>query len=191
MRFIVVDGLDGSGKDTQSKLLYDKFSKEGSCILRSHPSMDTVYGRKSKQALLGTGEFNKLKATVFYGMDVVHSLRKYYGEADTVIFTRYTLAVSYLPGVLGYVIYRVVCVILPTSEYMFFLDVSPNESLKRMDSRGEDTEMFENYDSLCNTREKINNVIYNWNVIPADNSIDEVYDEITGKISYLDSKLLK
>ena len=26
MRFIVVDGLDGSGKDTQSKLLYDKSS---------------------------------------------------------------------------------------------------------------------------------------------------------------------
>ena len=191
MRFIVVDGLDGSGKDTQSKLLYEEFSKKGLCILRSHPSMDTVYGRKSKEALLKRGEFNKIKATVFYGMDVVHSLRKYYGEADTVIFTRYTLAVSYLPGVVGLVIYKIVCIILPTSEYMFFLDVSPNESLKRMDSRGEETEMFENYDSLCETREKLNRVIYNWNVIPADESVDNVFNEINYTISSVDNKLLK
>ena len=74
---------------------------------------------------------------------------------------------------------------------MFFLDVSPNESLKRMDSRGEETEMFENYDSLCETREKLNRVIYNWNVIPADESVDNVFNEINYTISSVDNKLLK
>lgn len=190
MRFIVVDGLDGSGKDTQSHLLYKKYSKKGSCVLCSHPSKDTVFGRKSKEALLGRGELNKLKATVFYGLDVIHSLIKYYGTAETVIFTRYTLAVSYLPGLVGLFIYKIVCVILPTSDYMFFLDVSPNESLKRMDSRGEETEMFENYDSLHETRQKISNVIYNWNVIPADNSVEEVFNEIDNTIKTVDYKKL-
>ncbi|MDD4595035.1 MAG: thymidylate kinase, partial [Methanobacteriaceae archaeon] len=77
-----------------------------------------------------------------------------------------------------------------TSDYMFFLDVSPNESLKRMDSRGEETEMFENYDSLHETRQKISNVIYNWNVIPADNSVEEVFNEIDNTIKTVDYKKL-
>ena len=54
-KFIVIDGLDGSGKDTQVKLLAEMYEKQGkNVVVRSHPSMDNKYGIKSKEALLKT-----------------------------------------------------------------------------------------------------------------------------------------
>lgn len=64
---------------------------------------------------------------------------------------------------------------------MFFLDVSPEESLKRINSRNEDIEMFENLESLIKAREKSKKVTYNWNVISADDSIEVISKKIKEK----------
>ncbi|MBQ9026091.1 MAG: thymidylate kinase, partial [Methanobrevibacter sp.] len=157
MKFIAIDGLDGSGKDTQIKLLAQAYEKQGkNVVVRSHPCDDNKYGRKSKQALLKTGKINHLKATVYFGLDAIRSVRKYSHDdsIDVLIFSRYVLAVMYLPDVVNVIVYKIVCFVLPTSDYMFFLDVSPEESLKRIGSRNEDTEMFENKESLIKARNK-------------------------------------
>ena len=80
------------------------------------------------------------------------------------------------------IIYKFVSFVLPTSEYMFFLDVSPEESLKRIDNRSEETEMFENMEELEKARIKSKKVTYDWNIINADNSIAKVNDEIKEKL---------
>ena len=80
-KFIVIDGLDGAGKDTQVKLLAEMYEKQGkNVVVRSHPSMDNKYGIKSKEALLKTGKINHLKATVYFGLDAIRSIRKYYNN---------------------------------------------------------------------------------------------------------------
>ena len=156
MKFIAIDGLDGSGKDTQINLLADVYRKKGkNVVVRSHPCNDNRYGRKSKQALLKTGKINHIKATVYFGLDAIRSVRKYSHDdnIDVLIYSRYVLAVMYLPSIINIITYKIVCFLLPTSDTMFFLDVSPEESLRRIGSRDEETEMFENYDSLKKTRE--------------------------------------
>ena len=66
-KFIVIDGLDGAGKDTQVKLLAEMYEKQGkNVVVRSHPCKDNKYGIKSKEALLKTGKINHLKATVYF-----------------------------------------------------------------------------------------------------------------------------
>lgn len=57
---------------------------------------------------------------------------------------------------------------------MFFLDVSPEESLKRINSRNEYIEMFENLNSLRKARKKSKKVTYNLNVISGDDSIESI-----------------
>lgn len=64
----------------------------------------------------------------------------------------------------------------------FFLDVSPEESLKRIDNRSEETEMFENMEELEKARIKSKKVTYDWNIIDADNSIAKVNNEIKEKL---------
>ena len=181
MKFIAIDGLDGSGKDTQIDLLAQFYRNEGkNVVVRSHPCNDNRYGRKSKAALLKSGKSNRLIATVYFGLDAIRSVRKYSHDdsIDVLIFSRYVLAVMYLPDVVNVIVYKIVCFALPTSEYMFFLDVSPEESLRRIGSRNEDTEMFENKESLIKTRNRSKKFTYNWNVIDGDKSIDEISREI-------------
>ena len=51
--FIIVDGGDGSGKDTQAKFIahYCKTSGYNRVRIRSHPALDNRFGRKTKEAL--------------------------------------------------------------------------------------------------------------------------------------------
>ena len=56
------------------------------------------------------------------------------------------------------------------------------ESLKRIDNRSEETEMFENMEELEKARIKSKKVTYDWNIINADNSIAEVNNKIKEKL---------
>ena len=64
---------------------------------------------------------------------------------------------------------------------MFFLDITPEESLRRIGSRHEQTEMFENIEALTESREKSRKFTYNWNVIPADGTPEEISEKIIEK----------
>ena len=180
-KFIAFDGLDGCGKDTQVRLLAEMYQKRGRDVtVRSHPCNDNKFGRKSKQALLKKGKINRLKATLYFGLDALRSVQMYCYNKDTdvVIFSRYTLAVAYLPNVVNVIVYKIVSFALPKSDCMFFLDVSPEESLRRIKSRNEEEEMFENIDALKETRSRASKVLYEWNVIPADDAPEVISEKI-------------
>ena len=191
-RFIAIDGLDGSGKDTQARLIKEKYEKEGTVIIRSHPTTDNFFGRTSKNALQHEEEtkWNKIVATIFYGADAIRSLIKYYGKYDTVIFVRYTLAVSYLKKSLSVPVYKLVCFALPVSEYFFYLDVSPKVLMERIEKRKDKAEIFENYDDFVKVRAKAEPVLYNWHVIPANDGPDVIFSRIETILDKLDAKLL-
>ena len=190
-RFIAIDGLDGSGKDTQARLIKEKYEKEGTVIIRSHPTSDNFFGRKSKSALQSKkSKLNKIIATLCYGADAIRSVIKYYGKADTVIFVRYTLAVSYLKKSISVPVYKLVCFALPVSEYFFYLDVSPEVLMERVKKRNDTAEVFENYDDFVKVRAQAEPVLYNWHVIPANDSPEEIFKRIETILDELDQKLL-
>lgn len=183
-KFIVIDGLDGCGKDTQVRLLAQAYETQGRDVtIRSHPCNDNRFGKKSKQALLKTGKINHLIATVYFGLDAIRSVVKYShnDDVDVLIFSRYILAVMYLPDVVNTIVYKIVAFVLPTSDCMFFLDVTPEESLKRIGSRNEETEMFENIECLRENRLKSQKFTYNWNVIDANCSPEIISKQIISK----------
>lgn len=183
-KFIVIDGLDGSGKDTQVRLLAEMYEKQGrNVVVRSHPCNDNKFGRKSKQALLKEGKLNHIIATLNFGLDAIRSVHMYYykRDVDVLIFSRYILAVMYLPNGINTLVYKIVSFILPTSDCMFFLDVTPEESLRRIGSRNEDTEMFENIESLRENRQKSQKFTYNWNVVSGDDSPEVISEKIIAK----------
>ena len=105
----------------------------------------------------------------------------YNKDVDVVIFSRYILAVMYLPEVINTIVYKIVAFVLPTSDCMFFLDITPEESLRRIGARNEETEMFENIDSLRENRQKSQKFTYNWNVVPADDAPEVISEKIITK----------
>jgi dTMP kinase len=190
MRFVVVDGLDGVGKDTHAHLIKKRYENIGEkVILRSHPESDNFFGKKAKKALYGVGKINKLKASIYYMLDVLRSIRKYYRkkECDTLIMVRYLVGTAYLPSKLANLGYRFFYNFVPTSEYMFFLDASPEELLKRVEKR-DTKEMFETLGELVKVRGKSLMLVKNWNIISASGSIENTASLIEKALDSLDKK---
>ncbi|AEG18880.1 nucleoside/nucleotide kinase family protein [Methanobacterium paludis] len=190
MRFIVLDGPLGSGKATHSKLIRDKYLAKGEkVILRSHPSQDGKYGIKAKNALIKTGPLNKIKAPIYYTLDFIQSAQTYYGGVDTVIFVRYLMNLAYLPMPLAKIMYWIFTAFLPVSEYMFFLDLTPEESMKRMSGQEDQEEMFKMLEDLIKVRGKALELANEWHVINTSGTIEEVQNEIDEIIERLDSRV--
>ena len=188
MRLIIVDGLDGVGKDTHAKLIKKRYEEKGEkVIIRSHPESDNYFGIKTKRALLGKGKVNRLKASVFYAFDVLRSIRLYYRKPkhDTIIFVRYLMGIAYLPKVSGRVAYKVFEKLVPTSKYMFFLDAPPNVLAERIKQRKE-KEMFETYKALVRVRKKALDLAKGWNIIDTSESIEQTYSKIEIVLNKLD-----
>jgi len=190
MRLIIVDGLDGVGKDTHAKLIKERYKKKNEkVVIRSHPESDNFFGRKAKVALLGKSKFDGIKASVFYMFDVLRSIRKYYRkkDIDTLIMTRYLVGTAYLPEKLAKIAYRFFYNFVPTSEYLFFLDAEPKELLLRVEKRKE-KEIFENIYALEKVRKKALNLVKNWIIIDTSGSINQTFSNIENILDKLDKK---
>lgn len=189
LRLVIIDGLDGVGKDTHACLIKQQYESKGeTVIIRSHPETDNYYGRVSKNALLGSGKINRLKASIFYALDVLRSLRLYYrkGNYDTLIMVRYLMGTAYLPHNFGRFAYHLFERFVPTSEYMFFLDAEPSKLLERISRRSE-VEMFETYEALVKVRKKALALASGWHVIDTSGSVEETSSQIHGILMQLDS----
>jgi len=177
-KFIVIDGFDGSGKDTQAQFVYDLYKnddKTSKVILRSNPEEDNFFGKTSHAALLKDGNIHKVIATIFFALDIFRSLILYYHKTDVLIFTRYLLASAYFPMKLVKPVYIIFGFILPKSSFMFYLDLPPEIAMERINARTLDTKQeiqtFENIKSLKKSRKKVNLISYDW--IKIDGSKDK------------------
>jgi len=191
MRLIIIDGLDGVGKDTHARLVKKRYEEKGErVIIRSHPESDNFYGLKAKKALLGKGKVNRLIASVFYAFDVLRSLRLYYQkkQCDTLILVRYLMGTAYLPKGLAGFTYGIFERFVPMSEYMFFLDAKPEELLQRINMRNE-KEMFETHDELVKVREKAIDLAKSWYIIDTMQPIEKTYSCIEDVLDVLDKKI--
>lgn len=188
MQLIIIDGLDGVGKDTQALLIKKRYEKLGKKVLiRSHPESDNFFGRKAKKALMGKGKVNKLKASVFYMMDVLSSIKKYFRkkDIDTLIMVRYLVGTAYLTKKLAEIAYKFFENFVPTSKYMFFLDAPPEVLLKRIKKRKE-KEMFETLEEFKNVRKKALHLVRNWHIIDISGSIESSFSKIEDVLIKLD-----
>ncbi len=178
MRLIVIDGLDAAGKDTHANLIKEKYSNNGEeVILRSHPCSDTLFGIKAEEALRGQGSYSRAKATLYFTLDVINSFLKVDKSVDTLIFVRYLCSVAYLPEPLVGRSYKILSALFPTSTYMFFLDVPPEDALERLKER-EERQIFENKADLKKIRKKALSIVDEWHVIDTSRPIEDAHGEI-------------
>ncbi len=186
MQFIVIDGLDASGKSTQAKLLASFLKKRGwTVFLRIHPCNDNFFGIRAKNFLRQKGKSAHFNAALFYMCDVIRSIIIYsWRRYDYIIFVRYLMGTAYLPKPADRLAYRFFATTVPTSRYMFFLDVHPAEAYKRASKRVEELEMFESLEELEKIRQKALTLALedNWIIVEADRTIKQVQEELLRSI---------
>jgi len=183
-KFIVIDGFDGSGKDTQAQLVYEMYKNKAikNVVLRSNPETDNYFGLKSHEALLREGKISKIIATIFFAFDIFRSLILYYHESEVLIFTRYLLAPAYFPKKMVKPVYKFFRFILPTSPFMFYLNLPPKIAMERINSRNlsnnQEFQIFENEKSLKESRKKASLISADWIIIDGSKDKNEISEEI-------------
>jgi dTMP kinase len=172
LRFIVVDGLDGCGKNTHAERIRRHLEARGEHVtVISHPSR-RLFGRLSKRALESSGPTARFFATVFFTWDVLISVSqlKRHGKG-TVIFVRYLLGTAYLPERLAPTGYKLFRKVLPFPDLALFIDIDPEVAKRRISLRGHRHEMFETVEKLSSVRKVAKSLIGDeW--VTIDNSED-------------------
>ncbi|MGQ9530207.1 MAG: thymidylate kinase [Candidatus Bathycorpusculaceae bacterium] len=180
--FIVIDGLDASGKSTQALRLYNFIKNSGKTVyLRFHPSNDNFFGIRAKHFLYSKGKSAHFASALFYMIDVIRSILLYsWRKFDYIIFVRYLMGTAYLPSPLHRIAYHFFASIVPTSNFMFFLDVAPEEAHKRIRQGRKRQEMFESLEELERIRSKALFLAAagRWTIINANRPIEEIEGEI-------------
>ncbi len=149
--FVVVDGLDGAGKDTVAGVLATLLAaRERTVAVRSHPSQN-VFGRLSRAALLSRGPVARLFATACFGADALTStalLGRLLRKHDVVVFVRYLLSAAYLPASLSRPVHDLFASFLPTADVKVYVDTRPEIAMSRIRARAAGREMFETPEAL-------------------------------------------
>lgn len=90
------------------------------------------------------------------------------------------MGTAYLPSPLHVFAYRFFALVVPTSEFMFFLDVSPGEAERRIKQTRSRVEMFENLAELKLVRLKALSLALSggWRVLNANKPEKDLAQDI-------------
>lgn len=153
---IVIEGLDGSGKATQAKLLYDSLRYQGKDVRQvSFPDYDSDSSALVKMYLAGDFgsdpvDVNAYAASTFFAVDRYASFKKnwreFYENGGVVIADRYTTSnavhqCSKLPeteweGFLDWLFHFEYDLLgIPAPDRVFYLQTAPGVNQKLLDQR--------------------------------------------------------
>ena len=191
-KFIVIEGLDGSGKSAQVELIIKFLKDTGKIVIETkEPTMESEFGRKIKQALRKEIVVEPLELQKLYVQDRREHLKNKVipalEEGKFVVSSRYafsTFAYGYSDGL------DVDLLVKLNEEFLLpdltiIIDVNPESCVERIENRGEPKELFEKLEKLTKvneiykkTPEMFNNVV----VINGNRSIAEVFEDVKKEI---------
>lgn len=118
-------------------------------------------------------------------LDVIRSIAIFsWQRYDYTIFVRYLMGTAYLPKPIDKIAYCFFAIVVPKSNNMFFLDITPEEAYSRLQENRNDQEMFEDLQDLRKVRSKALSLsrMGKWKIINADKPKDQINLEIQKRI---------
>jgi len=187
-KFIVVEGLDGSGKSAQVDLLIDFLKEIGKeVVITKEPTMDSEAGRKIKQALRKEIVIEPMELQKLYVEDrkehlenkVIPALR----DGKFVVSSRYAFSTFAYGSSEGLNINELIEMnkefLLP--DLTIIVDTNPESCIERIEGRGEPKELFEQKEKLTKVNEvykKIPNMFENVIIVDGEKSIEQVFEQV-------------
>lgn len=163
--FIALEGIDGSGKSTQTKLLTEKLAGLGHKVYSTFEPTDNEIGKLIRNILKGNAKADhRVIAGLFVADRLDHLLNSSYGivkkleEGYTVICDRYCFSSYAYQGThmdMNWVIQaNSMSAQILRPDVNIFIDVSPEISMQRLHANRDNIELFETLDNLQQVRAK-------------------------------------
>lgn len=184
--FIVIEGIDGTGKSTQAKMLKAALEKAGKTVTLDREPSDGPFGKILRDSA------TKGRLSPQEELDLFHQDRKHHLETlilpaldrgETVILDRYYFSTMAYQGQRGFdpqEIRKTNLSFAPNPDILFILDLPVEKALGRIGVRGDTTNEFEKHDALQYCRDTFLSVSHEpfAHVIDSSQSIDEIHEQM-------------
>ncbi|WP_063934881.1 dTMP kinase [Archangium violaceum] len=152
---LVIEGIDGAGKTTQAERLHKILAEDGWDVIRSKEPTDGKWGRKLRESAT-TGRLSPEDELELFMRDrkehVKTLLNPALEQGKIVIVDRYYFSTAAYQGARGFdpeEILRKNEEFAPPPNLLVFLDVEPEEGVRRIRKRGDRENLFEERDTLA------------------------------------------
>jgi len=200
--FIALEGLDGSGKSTQIKLLAEKLKGQGSKIYTTAEPTNSRIGHIIKDIFKHKIEADHRTIAALYAADRLDHLTnkadgilKKMEEGYTVITDRYYFSSYAYHGThmdINWVITtNSLSADLLRPDLNIYIDISPEESMKRLNKGRDSIELYESTENLRQVKEKYFEAFEilrdreNISIINGDRPEKEIANDIWNEVSKL------
>jgi dTMP kinase len=157
--FIVLEGIDGTGKSSHAKRLASYFSSLGREVVLSREPTDGPWGKKLRDSA-STGRLEPTLELDYFLRDrrehVQQLILPALADGKVVILDRYYFSTMAYQGARGFdpqEIRRRNEEFAPIPDWLFILDVEIDTALQRIGHRGDTANHFERQDALQRCRE--------------------------------------
>ena len=186
--FIVFEGIDGSGKSTQAKLLFDYLKKHNyDAVFFSEPSSGE-YGQLIRKELASQKE---LDANYILNLfikdrqdDVNNNILPSLNEGKIVILDRYYYSNAAYQGAMNLdtetILQQNIMQNFPKPDRVYLIDISVKTAMERINARLSDSkEIFEKFPFLEKVKANYSKLIdESFLVVNAERSIEDIHREI-------------
>lgn len=191
-KFIVFEGIDGSGQTTQAKLLSDFLKKKGyKVLLTKEPTDISEAGKLIKKILFKKKKISPGKLQELFAKDRKIHLKKVIipalSKGKIVISDRYffsSFAYGKSDGLSIKKLYKMnKGFIFP--DITFFLKVSPETSIRRIEKRNKPKSIFEKKEKLNNVLREYLTILKkfkNIKIIDGEKSKEKVFSDIKREV---------
>jgi len=184
--FIVIEGIDGTGKSTQARLLGEWFRAQGREVVLSREPTDGPWGKKLRESA-STGRLSPEDELQYFLNDrrqhVDELIKPALAEGKVVILDRYYFSTMAYQGARGFdplEIRKRNEEFAPVPDLLLILDLDVDTAHTRIGVRGDTTNEFEKRENLMRCREiflslKNENFV---RVIDTQGTLEEVAEKV-------------
>lgn len=194
-RFIVFEGIDGAGKTTQIELLEKSLQESGRRVYRTAEPTESVTGGLLRDALGGITKRTACEMAalftldrIFHNVNPVNGIEKMLADGVDVICDRYYYSsLAYQGSETDEAWVREInlhCPEIRTPDACIFLDLTPEQSMARINGNRVTHEIYENTERLTKVRAQF------YRVFEALKDTDRIYIvNASGTIEEIQAKI--
>jgi len=192
-KLVVIEGIDGAGTETQSKLLLSQLKEKGIPAERAcFPDYDGPIGKILHEFQHGKYDFPVDIQFLLYAGDMAngsHKIRKWLAQGKVVVCDRYVTSAIAYQGLRGFPLEKALRFIelfdIPKPDYVIFLRIKPETSIER--KKGEKPDSMDRNESDLQLHRDVSaryekliedNVWVDWYAVDGEQSVEDIQRQI-------------